>query len=299
MGRGRDGGPQRRVPGEMGRRDEAKGRPRSGPRCTGPIRHHQRGRGRTAGCSVRGRGNGYGGRAGESGRARTGRRLGGSRRRRSCGKRSRRRPNGRPSRRLSRRLSHGSGNRAGRGSGRGCRPGLRRGRRRRSGAPRRQEAHRVEVALLVGRDANSEVHVGLCRFRVIGRPDRADRAPLHDGRPLPDRGRGQVGQRDRVAVGGLDRDDETVPGHLPGEADRPAGSGADTRAARPGDVEPAVLPRRVRVRAEAERPQHGPVRRPCPRLGHAWQGARQHEYQHDTPQRSSHSSTPCFLFSQQ
>jgi hypothetical protein len=121
--------------------------------------------------------------------------------------------------------------------------------------------------VLVGGDANAEMHV---RTRVLGLPARADDADLlalPDLSALLDAEGAHVRQRHGIAVGGRDRDREPVRRHGAGERHRTAGGSAD-RLVRVGThVDAAVLAACIRIRAEHERPQDGAADRPRPRIG--------------------------------
>ena len=76
-------------------------------------------------------------------------------------------------------------------SGRRCRrSGRRRRRGRRTGD--RQEAERVEVALLVGRDPDTEVDVRHVELGRAARPDGADGRSFADGRVARDGERAEM-----------------------------------------------------------------------------------------------------------
>ena len=129
---------------------------------------------------------------------------------------------------------------------------------------RRQESERVEVPLLLARDADPEMQMWRRRVGLDARPDAPDRVALGD-HPAPfDEQRAELGQRDRIAVRGANRHDEAVAGHRAGERDL-AGGRCDHRSAElGGDVDASVLAAGVRVRAEPEGAQHVPVGRPRP-----------------------------------
>jgi hypothetical protein len=76
-------------------------------------------------------------------------------------------------------------------------------RTRRHGA-RRQEAERVDVALLVARDTDSEVDVRLGQVERAGRPNRPHDGALLDRPATGNPDRAQVQQCRRVAEGRLD-----------------------------------------------------------------------------------------------
>ena len=172
---------------------------------------------------------------------------------RSCSRRRRRR-------RRTRRRRRGSGRRCGRG--RGCRD-RRSGRRsRRAGW---QEAQRIEVAVLVLGPADAEMDVRPFDLCVGAGSDRADARALDDGLPLGDGGGAEVRQRDGVAVGCRDREDEPVARHPPHERHVARRGRARGSALRTADVDATVLTACIRIGAEGERPQHRAVRGPTPR----------------------------------
>lgn len=188
--------------------------------------------------------------------------------------------------------------------GRRRRRRLRRGRRRsrsrrnhlggRRGT-RRKEPERIEVPLLLARDANAEMHIGRRELRRPARPDRSDRISLTDGRVPAHVDRAEVGERHREPVLGLNR-------HRLATRRYRSREGHDSSARRdhqapglPGDVDPAVLPCCVRVRRiEGKRLQHRASRRPCPSAG----GGREREgrQQRRCPQHdSSHAFSASLL----
>ena len=131
----------------------------------------------------------------------------------------------------------------------------------------RQQTERVHVALLVGGDANAQVHV---RNRDLGRSAGADR-PHHYALghrcSAADGDRAEVDERHRVAARGLDRHGLAARRHRACVRDRSSRGRHDARSRGSGDVDAAMLSCRVGVRPEGERPQHGPVRGPRPGIG--------------------------------
>jgi hypothetical protein len=94
------------------------------------------------------------------------------------------------------------------------------------------------------------------RDRVLALADGADgRALVHDV-AAGDRGRSELHQRHRVAVGRLDRHAAPHAGERAGEGHRPRRGRADTGSGAAADVDTAVLARGVRVVDERERPQN-------------------------------------------
>jgi hypothetical protein len=178
-----------------------------------------------------------------------------------------RRRHGRRRCRRGRRGRRGLGNGCGRrgGCGLGFRCGRRRGRRRGGGSPRREQRERIDIRVAVA-DADAEVDV---RHVVLGDPRRprlGDRLPLLDGRTALDEERTDMSQRRLVAVGGDDRHGQPVGRNLTGERDLTRSRCAHDEGLAERDVDPAVLPARIRVVAERELPEHRSVRGPRPRL---------------------------------
>jgi len=171
----------------------------------------------------------------------------------------------RASRRTGPRLARGCGRR------RLSRARLRDGRvgvARRADLSGRKEAQRVDVAIGIGSQANPEVDIRAVHLGRAARADRADRVLLGDRRALGDDDRFQVRERDRVAVGGLDRHRPAVCRHAAGEADS-ACCGRDHGLSRSvcADVDAAMLPRGVGVGfVVCERLHHRPLRGPAPAI---------------------------------
>ncbi len=128
----------------------------------------------------------------------------------------------------------------------------------------RQEEERVHIAVRVRGDAHSEIDVRLCELWDPARANRPDDLSLTDGNAPPHRVRPEVQQRDRVAVRGLDRDGLTAPRNRSGERNSSRLWRADRCPGRGPDVDPPMLPRRVRIRAKREGRQDRPGNRPAP-----------------------------------
>ena len=163
---------------------------------------------------------------------------------------------GAPARRS--RVGHGD---LGRGRGDdGCAPAAQARRRRRAQAPELRQApapararrparapapagssERIDVAVRIGGDADAEMDVGRARDGVLARPDLADDVALRDRAAARDGGRAELEQRDRVAVGGQDRERAAAVGHRADEGDGAGGRRAHRRADRLADVDAAVL----------------------------------------------------------
>lgn len=137
-------------------------------------------------------------------------------------------------------------------------------RRRWCRRPRRQQAQRVDIAVRVGGDANTEVDVWLRGDGVAALADRAHLSSLgHRVAPRNAR-RAELQQRDGVAVVGGDRDHVATAGHDAGERDASRGRRHDGAAELCADVDAPVLACGVRVGADGEGPQHGSFGRPGP-----------------------------------
>jgi hypothetical protein len=152
-----------------------------------------------------------------------------------------------------------------------------------------QEQQRIEVALLLARRSNPEIHV---RVGQLGRPAGTDgphRVALRHGGTAPNPDRAEVKKRDRIAVGCLDRDRLAAVGNAAREG-HPAGRRCDNRRpCRRADVDPAVLPRCVRMDGiERERGQHRSAHRPGP----AERGSRNDECGHNREDEQAHRTRP-------
>jgi hypothetical protein len=129
-----------------------------------------------------------------------------------------------------------------------------------------QERERVEIPLLLRGAPNAQVNVRLARDRVGALADRADTFPLGDLISTLHGGRSELEQRHRIPVAGADRQRPSARGNGPDERHGPRGGCAHRLAECAGDVDPAVLSSRVRVRAEDEGSEQRSVERPTPRL---------------------------------
>jgi hypothetical protein len=164
----------------------------------------------------------------------------------------------------------------GRGFLNGRRTGRRIGRRgRRRDRAGRQQPERVDVALLVRGPSDPEVDARDGRFRRAAQAHRPDRRPLGDRVALSHDDRPEVDERDGVAVGREDRDAAPVGRQRARERHDARRRRPDGRAVRAGDVEAAVLPARIGVRAERERAEDRAVRGPRPGCRLAAQGERE------------------------
>ncbi len=109
------------------------------------------------------------------------------------------------------------------------------------------------------------MNVGLRDLGVPARPDRADGGALGDGRSLDDRDRAEMGERDRVSVGGLIVTLLPEAGTVPANVTVPGLGGDDRRAGRAADVDAPMLAGGIRMRRiEHERLEHRPVGGPGP-----------------------------------
>jgi hypothetical protein len=179
-------------------------------------------------------------------------------------------------------------------------------RRRRAALGRRlclrpggQHGQWIEVALILRGDPQAQMDVRLRELRVAARSDRADRVPLADRCALLRDDRAEVRERHRVTVGRRDGEGFARRWDRAGERDRPRG-GRQHGVTRLGtDVDPTVLPGRVRAPGvEHERLQNGAVDRPRPRAGDGREsehGDGGQEHEQETPDRRGHrhETPPC------
>jgi hypothetical protein len=109
------------------------------------------------------------------------------------------------------------------------------------------------------------VHVGRRRHVVGALADGADGRSLGDLGAARDADGAELEEGHRVAVGRLDGDGAAAARQGADEGHEARGRSDHRRADRRAHVDAAVLARRVRVGAEEERAQHGPLDRPRPR----------------------------------
>lgn len=128
----------------------------------------------------------------------------------------------------------------------------------------RQKCQRIDVPVRFRGVTNAEVHIRLRPLGLAARPDRADHVALAHLGPDRDPDRPEVDERDRPAVLGADRQAQTLMRHLTGICDDAARRGANVRARRSADVDPAVLSACVGIALGDERSEHGPVDGPRP-----------------------------------
>ncbi len=186
-------------------------------------------------------------------------------------------------RRLGRR---GHGRRSGNDRrGRGSRSRSRRRRR----LARREQRQRIDIALLVVRQPDAEMHVRLGYLGLAARADGADHGSLGHGGSTRDANRSQVDEGDRVAEGRRDRHRATAARDGSCEGHDALGRRPHRGPGRGAHVHAAVLTRRVgSALRERERPQHGAVDGPCPRCrGRDRNRDRTHQQNDETPHRSS------------
>ncbi len=166
-----------------------------------------------------------------------------------------------------------------------CRAGLSRPRRRpgagRSspgidGRAHRKEGLGVDVALLVGRDADAQVDVRLGPGGLTARAHGGDGRPLRDRVALANPNRAEMLQRHGVAVGRPDRERLAAFRHGACEGHRSGRRREHVGSEIAGDVDAAMLTARIGIASEDERAEDPPTDRPCPGLS----GGR-HETGHD------------------
>jgi hypothetical protein len=116
----------------------------------------------------------------------------------------------------------------------------------------------------VGGQANAEVDIGLCPLRLAAGADRAHDLAFLDRSPGAYSDRSEVDERDRVAVGGANRQAQPLTGQLPDERGDARCRSPDVGTGRRADVDSPVLAARVRVVLGGKRPQHRTVDRPGP-----------------------------------
>jgi hypothetical protein len=124
--------------------------------------------------------------------------------------------------------------------------------------------------------------------RVVG--ERADRVSFGDGRALRRADLAEVRERDRPAVGGLDRHRPAAAGDRPGERDRPGRGRANRSPGVAGDVDASVLPAGIRARGvEGEGGNDAAVCGPRPGVG----GRRDDKRDREREQESVHGNLVC------
>jgi hypothetical protein len=104
--------------------------------------------------------------------------------------------------------------------------------------------------VLLARDANPEMNIGIGVLRVAARAELGDRVAFVDRRALLDSQGAEVREGDRVSARGCDRQTEPVRRNGAREGHRAAGRGANRLASICADVDAAVLAARVGVGAK-------------------------------------------------
>jgi len=162
--------------------------------------------------------------------------------------------------------------------------------RRRDHSPGRQERHRVDVPVGGGRRPDAEMDVRRRPFRVARQTRNADHFSLRNRYSLADRNRGKVRHGDCIAHA-LDR-------HGPAGARHGSDERNDTRSGRPngltftaGDIDPAVLPGRIRIGSERVGTENGP--RQWPRPTPAGRDCDEGDKNDETDRETTHHSTSC------
>ena len=159
----------------------------------------------------------------------------------------------------------------------------------------RQKHERVEVALRIGRTADAEMDVRDVELGRTARPDRPDHRAFRDGCVLPHGDRAEMCQRDRQAVGGVDRDRLAARRNRAGKTDDSRGGREHRSAGIAADVDSAVLAAGVWMRRiERESLQHWTAHGPRPR---SRRGHPEHEREHDQGQSSHRPVHPAITAS--
>ncbi len=158
-------------------------------------------------------------------------------------------------------------------------------------APRRQQPQRVDVALLVARRTDAEVHIRLCVFGDAARTDAADDRAFADARAPRDRDRPEMQERSGVAERCLDGNCLAAGRHRARERHHPFDRRQHLCARLGAEVDAAMLARRVRMcSVERKRAQYRTVDRPGPRLCRRnWQRQRADDQNSETPHDFSSS----------
>jgi hypothetical protein len=153
----------------------------------------------------------------------------------------------------------------------------------------RQEAERVDIAMLIAREADAEVDERLLEIDLAARADRPDHRALPDDRAAGHTDRAQVQERHRVAERGLDGDGLAAGRHGARERYGAVSRRENRCAGRSAEIDAAMLTARVGMGAiERKRPEHRAVDRPGPRLrNRRRQRECKHNQDHDSPHDSS------------
>jgi hypothetical protein len=140
-----------------------------------------------------------------------------------------------------------------------------RGRQRWPGLRSRQVVQRIDVALRIGREPDTEMDIRLRELGIATRADGPDDLSFRDRVSAPHRVGAEVHERDGVAVGTQDRDSLPSARYRARECDRARHRCLDGRAAGSADVHAAMRAGRIGMGAiEREGRQHRPVDRPAP-----------------------------------
>jgi hypothetical protein len=135
-----------------------------------------------------------------------------------------------------------------------------------TGRPCGEKRERVHIPVGIGGQANAEVDVRLCPLGIAARADSAHDLAFLDRGTGANPDRSEVDERDRVAVGGANRQAQTFARQLPDEGRDARCRSPDLGTRRRSDVDSPVLATRVRISFGDERAQHWTVDRPGPGL---------------------------------
>lgn len=143
--------------------------------------------------------------------------------------------------------------------------------------PCREKRERVDIPVRIGGQANAEVDVGLGPLGLAARADGAHDLPFLDRRPSPYPDRSEVHERDRVALGGANRQAEPLVRKLPDERRDARCRSPDFGTCGRRNVDSPMLAARVRIPFCDERSQHQTVDGPRPRTRRRAQEERQQQ----------------------
>jgi hypothetical protein len=154
----------------------------------------------------------------------------------------------------------------------------RRGRRRRRSRSHRKQRLWIDIAVVVVRHADAQMHVWDVELGRSTRSDRSDRRRLVDARARAQRERTQMRERDRVPVRGLDAQRQPVARRRARKRDNTSSRSHNSAVGGSGNVDAAALSTCVRMCAvKRERPQDRPLDRPRPRRRATRQGKSDHD----------------------
>jgi hypothetical protein len=155
----------------------------------------------------------------------------------------------------------------------------------------RQERERIDVAVRIGSDPDSEVDVR--RSTVVRRSrNGADSVPLAYESVLGNADRAQSDKRDRIAVFAADRDGAPASGHRAGERDRAGHGRTHARTGVTGDIDAAVLSAGIGIVAQRKGAEHLTVERPSPARRRSGQDHRRQCSREREHKRASHLEPP-------